>query len=99
MDQNLKIWENSTELLYFNDIDIIEKQWTAGPDLPTISYDATMVEYNNTVILVGGGEDANQLYQLSSPKGLWVEMKQTLKSKRAAGHVAFLVPDEIVNCH
>ena len=99
MDQNLKIWENSTELLYFNDIDIIEKQWNLGPDLPIIPYDAAMVEYNNTMILVGGGEEANRLYQLLSPKGLWVEMKQTLKSKRAGGHVAFLVPDEIVNCH
>jgi len=97
-DQNLKMWANSTELLYFNDIDIIEKQWTAGPELPSISYAAAMVEYNNTVILVGGGEDANQLYQLSSPKESWVQMKQTLKRKRA-GHIAFLVPDEIVNCH
>ncbi len=98
VDDTSQIWTNSTELLYFDDLDIIEKDWTKGPDLPSIVYDAAMVEYNNTVILIGGGEDANRLYQLSSPKESWVEMKQTLKRKRA-GHIAFLVPDEIVNCH
>jgi len=57
---------------------------------------STMTEYNNTAILVGGLSN-KYLYQLSSPDDQWVEMKQALKERRAA-HVAFLIPDNIVNC-
>jgi len=69
----------------------------------TLAISATMIEYNNSVILVGvdgpsEGVDSNHLYQLSSPTGQWVEMKQTLKQERSR-HVSFLVPDNIVNCH
>ena len=93
---------NSVELLYLND-DAIDGGWVVGPDLPKDSYKATMVEYNNTVILIGGsdrpgGSGYPYLYQLSSPKESWVTMKQRLKVGRS-DHVSFLVPDEIVNCH
>ena len=50
-----------------------------------------------------GGEgplvDGQHLYRLDSLEGPWIEMKQTLKEKRVGGHVAFLVPDQLVNCH
>ena len=65
-----------------------------------------MIEYKNSVILIGGHGDDDvedlldgyHLYQLSSPNGTWTEMKQTLKNERD-NHVSFLVPDEIVNCN
>ena len=69
----------------------------------TLAISATMIAYNNSVILVGvdgpsEGVDANHLFQLTSPSGPWVEMRQTLKHERSR-HVSFLVPDKIVNCH
>ena len=91
----------STELLRLNDEGkIIGSGWTTGPVLPLSSYYSTIVEFNNTVILVGGdhGVDGRHMYQLSDPEGRWVEMKQILKQSRNR-HLSFLVPDEIVNCH
>jgi hypothetical protein len=74
--------------------------WISGPYLPRAAWLSTMIEFQNSVILIGGelGVDGRHLYQLTSPSGTWVEMKQTLKEPRA-GHVSFLVPDELVNCH
>ncbi len=74
--------------------------WVMGPSLPIVAYLSTMVEYTNSVILIGGeeGVDGRTLYQLTSPKGNWVEMKQSLTLPRSR-HVSFLVPDELVNCH
>jgi hypothetical protein len=124
------------ELLHLNHDGSIKGEWVVGPELPNAAPDSTMIEYNNSVILIGGGfsrvkidykpnEFANKiyfeygnskiryttyrrdaegcldgvhLYQLFSPNGVWVQMKQTLETKRR-GHVAFLVPDELVNCH
>ncbi len=59
-----------------------------------------MIEFGNSVILVGGEGvvDGQHLYQLSGPNESWIEMKQTLKVSRFR-HIAFLVPDELVNCH
>ena len=101
----------SVELLYLNDDDAIDGEWVHGPDLPKYSLKATMVEYNNTVILISGGKQTNNnhfqlslspiiitMFQLSSPEGPWLAMKQKLKGWRR-NHIAFLVPDEIVNCH
>jgi hypothetical protein len=80
-----------------------EQQWVIGPELSFKNYlnAAEMIEYNNSVILVGGeydGEKINDLYQLSSPDGPWVKMRQTLKRERS-NLVSFLVPDELVNCY
>ena len=91
---------SSVELLYLNDDDTNNGGWVMGPELPQTIYSSTMVEYNNSVILIGGRYDGSynrHLYKLSSPNGTWSEMKQVLKTPRAF-HVSFLVPDEIVNC-
>jgi hypothetical protein len=88
---------DTVELLFLGRGD---SPWVMGPSLPYAAGLSTMIEFQNSVILVGGGGggDGQHLYQLSSPNGTWVEMKQTLKEPRE-GHVSFLVPDEIVNCH
>lgn len=97
--QNDGRYLDSVELLYLNEDGTHNQSWVNGPDLPLRVYGSRMVEYNNTVILVGGDNpDAQQLYQLFSPKGPWIKMKQFLKTTRWF-HAAFLVPDEIVNCH
>ena len=88
---------SSVELLFLNDF---EPSWFMGPSLPKAVGFGTMVEFQNTVIFVGGKGDADgrNLYQLSSPDGTWTEMKQTLRYPRIA-HTSFLVPDDLVNCH
>ena len=88
---------SSVELLSLNDF---EPSWVMGPSLPKAVGFGTMVEFQNSVIIVSGnGEgDERSMYQLSSPTGPWVEMKQKLKEARG-DNVSFLVPDELVNCH
>jgi hypothetical protein len=78
-------------------------QWKVGPQIsnPTDLAKATMIEYSNSVILIGGHsgiELPKNLNQLSSPDGPWVEMRQTLKKGRFEP-VSFLVPDDLVNCY
>ncbi len=87
----------SVELLFLEDIN---SGWVAGPSLPKEVSSATMVEFQDSVILVGGSGNVGgqNLYQLDSPTGTWTEMKQALKVERSL-HVSFLVPDELVNCH
>jgi len=89
------------ELLFLNEFSTGNFGWAMGPSLPTpVSY-ATAVEFQNSIILIGGMDEinnGNNTYRLSSPNGSWVQMKQTLKELRC-GHTAFLVPDELVNCH
>ncbi len=92
---------SSVELLSLNDDGESNGEWFFGPALPDKNAGATMVEYKNTVILIGGGNEYypayDSLYQLSSPKSSWVQMEQNLREKRR-GHISFLVPDDIVNC-
>ena len=90
----------SVELLHLENFQDLDLYWEEGPSLPKTVLGATMVEFENSVILIGGeGEvDGFHLYQLNSPGGPWLEMKQTLKEARSR-HVSFLVPDDLVNCH
>ena len=94
---NSERYLSSVELLHLNDDDTVKGEWLMGSELPKKAKDSSMIEYNNSVILVGGS-DGHHLYQLSSPNGPWIKMKQTLKQK-GGFHVSFLVPDELVNCH
>ena len=89
---------DSVELLFIERGE--SNAWVMGPSLPNAALGSTMVEFQNSVILIGGegGVDGHHLYQLSLPNGTWVELKQTLKEERSR-HVSFLVPDKLVNCH
>ncbi len=71
-----------------------------GPNLPLAVIESAMNEFGNGVILIGGrgDTDGHKIYQLSSPNGTWMKMKQALKEKRSHA-VSFLIPDEIVKCH
>ena len=91
------------ELLYLNDL---QTGWVFGPSLlgDLLISGSSMIEFQNSVILIGGDNEANSedfdgkgLYQLSSPNGEWTKMRQNLKEKRMS-HVAFLIPDELVDC-
>ena len=87
---------SSVELLYINDID---SGWQAGPEMNKTAHNAVLVEYKNSLVLVGGlgTVDGKHLYQLSSPEGPWIEMEQTLPGTNI-DHIAFLIPDEITDC-
>ncbi len=87
---------SSVELLYLNDDGINKGEWMLGPELPQSLIRAKMIEYDNSVIIM----DDKNLYQLSSPAGPWVKMKQKVKERESLDRpITFLVPDEIVNCH
>ncbi len=97
----------SSSMGYSSDIEFLctdktGSRWQSGPNLPKGSAWSALVEYKNTLIIVGGqGQDGVQsqhLYQLSSPDRSWVEMRQTLKVA-ISSHVAFLIPDELTTCH
>ena len=82
----------------------LESGWKTGPSLPDVAHIATMVEFEGGVVLVGGqggvgfGVDGRHLYQLTGPDNTWTKLEQTLKERRF-GHVSFLIPDELTNCH
>ncbi len=58
---------STTELLYVDRIG--DYSWVMGPALPTENYFPSMVEFQNSVILIGGGypNGSKDLYQLTSP--------------------------------
>ncbi len=95
---------SSVELLYLASEENTKGTWKLGPALPNPGWGLTMVEYGSSVIAIGGGGwgfdsmDGFQLFQLSSPAGPWVVMRQSLRVGRHL-HVSFLVPDHLVNCH
>jgi hypothetical protein len=85
-------------------LDLGSKEWRKGPDLPFGIYEGEMVEdQSGGVVLVGGESDADPFLDtlIQLPHGgadaEWIRMKQKLKLKRR-NHVAFLVPDNIVDC-
>ena len=93
----------TVEFLFLNDYENYNISWVKGVSLPHIIEEPAMVEYQDGVMLVGGKETqtdtGRNLYMLSSPNGTWTRMNQTLKEKRVYHTSAFLVPEEIVNCH
>ncbi len=95
----INFWQknNSTKAAHKMLVKLTQGEWVMGPPMPVSAPYSTMVEYNNSVILIGG-VDRRHLYKLSSPTEDWIEMRQTLKYK-STKHVSFLVPDEILNCH
>jgi hypothetical protein len=59
---------STTELLYVDKIG--SYNWVMGPSLPSRNIYAPLVEFHNSVILIGGGhhgETSKDLFQLSSP--------------------------------
>ncbi len=89
---------SSTELLFLNKDGSFGEEWNNGPELPEKTSGSRMIEYLDSVILVGGLNLGEKLHQLFSPFGPWIPMRQTLKTHRNY-HVAFLVADDIVDCH
>ena len=73
--------------------------WESGPELPSPVQQATMFEYEDGVILVGGDSDlaGQSLYKLTPSSSDWEILLQKLNFARRA-HTSFLIPDEFVNC-
>ena len=74
----------------------ISKGWQPGPELPDLFYNAVLVQYKESVVLVGRYGGVN-MYQLSSPDGTWIEMKQTFPIVLEF-FIAFLIPEELIDC-
>jgi hypothetical protein len=98
-------WLSSVELLFLGNYENNKAGWSIGPPLPVSASYTSMVEYKNGVILVRGlyqgtpySVTNQNLYQLQSPFGQWTTMKQTQKDY-FEGDWAFLIPDDLVNCH
>ncbi len=84
---------SSTELLFVDS----NLEWIKGPELPRKNDRGTMVEFDRSVILIGGRGDKN-LYQLSSAHGDWKIMPQSLSEAYRPWPVSFLIPDTLANC-
>jgi hypothetical protein len=92
---------------YLSSVEILHEgsyEWQTGPELPFGIGESQMVEdQNGGVVLIGGisssGEVLNTLYQLphGGQDAMWTKMEQKMKAGRYQ-HVAFLIPDNTVDC-
>ena len=86
-------------------LDLGSNNWRTGPNLPFGIYKSEIVvDQIGGVVLVGGNSISNHRYLdtlFKLPHGgegaKWIKMEQKLKIGRN-DHVAFLVPDNIVDC-
>jgi N-acetylneuraminic acid mutarotase len=92
---------------YLSSVEILDEgsnEWQMGPELPFTIYGSQMVEdQNGGIVLIGGSSDSvaniDTLYQLShgGQDAVWTKMEQKMNTGRRL-HIAFLVPDNIVDC-
>ena len=80
-------------------LDDLRSGWKLGPDLPLAAAGAAMVQFRNSVILIGGtGEvDGTKLYRLNAQDGPWIEMEQVLE-RPTSFRPFILIPDELTGC-
>jgi hypothetical protein len=85
-------------------LDLGSNEWRKGPDLPFgIGLSQMVEDQNGGVVLVGGSSDSvdylDTLFHLphGGADAEWIRMEQKLKLGRYY-HVAFLVPDNNVDC-
>jgi hypothetical protein len=92
---------------YLSSVEILHEgsnEWQFGPELPFGITNSQMVEAQNGGVVLIGGESSSvdnldTLYQLPNAgwDSVWTKMQQKLKTGRR--HLmAFLVPDNIVEC-
>ena len=104
--QNWNSWHKlnapSVELLFINDNDILNSQWTIGPPIPKVLSPIEIVEYQNGVIAVGGAffevADSFHVYKLASPNGKWVPIQKSYKEAKL-DFFSLLLPDESADCY
>jgi hypothetical protein len=94
------------DVLLLSSVEILDegsKEWQTGPELPFVIENSQMVEaQNGGVVLIGGSSlvyNLDTLYKLphAGRDAVWTKMQQKLKTGRME-HLAFLVPDNIVEC-
>ncbi len=98
-------WDGRSIMSSVEILDLGSNEWRDGSELPFGIDHAKMVEDpNGGVILVGGRRiilnfmhHLDTLFQLQNGDADWAKMKQEL-ILQTSDHVAFLVPDGIVNC-
>jgi hypothetical protein len=92
---------------YMSSVEILDEcsnEWQTGPELPFGLFSSEMVEgQNKGVVLIGGVSSSSvyldTLYQLphGGQDAVWTKMEQKIKAGRYQ-HVAFLIPDNTVDC-
>ncbi len=92
---------------YLSSVEILDdgsNEWQTGPELPFGICWSQMVEaQNGGVVLIGGFSNSDSyldtLFQLphGGQDALWTKMEQKLKIGRNH-HIAFMVPDNVVDC-
>ena len=87
-----------------NQVEILDDgatSWRYGPSLPAATNSAPMVEdQTGGVLYVGGysGSFTNIIFRLRHAKAQWETLASTIATPRM-WHSAFLVPNDLVNCH
>jgi hypothetical protein len=96
---------NETDISSVEILDPEANEWRRGPDIPNRVMKSSMVEDpNGGVVLLNEWSDWNEyhdvLFQLShgGADAEWIKMEQKVKFRRN-GVVAFLIPDNIVDCY
>jgi N-acetylneuraminic acid mutarotase len=92
---------------YLSSVEILDEgsnEWKTGPELPFgIGYSQMVEDQNGGVVLIGGysesGGNLDTLHQLphGGQDAVWTKMEQKMKTGRYF-HIAFMVPDNIVDC-
>jgi len=97
-------YDGSSLLSSVEILDEGSNEWQTGPELPFGIYRSQMVEdQNGGVVLIGGYSSSvgilDTLYQLphGGQDAVWTKMEQKMNTGRRL-HIAFLVPDNIVDC-
>ncbi len=92
---------------YFSSVEILDEgsnEWQTGSELPIGIMWSQMVEHQNGgVVLIGGQSSSvsilDTLYQLphGGQDAVWTKMEQKMKTGKY-NHVAYMVPDNTVDC-
>ena len=77
------------------DLDDPSAGWSQGPTLPREIDQASMVNLDGHLILVGGNPEDERLYECTGEE--WVELEQQLQVGRY-GHFTVFIPDDLLNC-
>ncbi len=97
-------YDGSSKLSSVEILDEGSNEWQTGPELPFGIRLSQMVEDQNGVVFLIGGQspsvnNLDTLYQLphGGQDAVWTKMEQKMKTGRSE-HTAFMVPDNIVDC-
>ena len=88
-------------------LDLATLEWTAGPGVPAkdyLTYSQSVPHLGSFLLVDGWGDEYNNdreyleaIYEYNRPTDGW-RRRQERPVKRRAEHIAFKVPDDVLNC-